>query len=226
MKIPSSQSRKHRYDKKADKEGRSHAPTLDCPSKKESVNPKPRGWKCILKLCYNALTHSMSGYSYVGPAHLIGENSHRRHITCAHDLEQWFTEHRSECDAEGYVPATYIVDLQERLWIADRRSEHVACAHGQPVLAAGELFIEKDGKWFHIARISNQSTGFCPPVTTWESVKNLLDQMKVGHPDSFDPACEFRRCEGCGQRQIVKDADFSCSFCGQDLPPVWNIHNQ
>lgn len=165
----------------------------------------------------------MAGYLYIGPSGLISRNDGRRHVQSTSGLVRWFIDHREERDAEDLVPATYIVDLRQNLWIADRRSEHVACAHGEPVLAAGELFIDLEGR---IARFSNQSTGYCPPVETCRLVKSLLEQFGIPAPLCFEPACEFRRCEICGERQIVKDGDLSCVGCGADLPFVWNIGNQ
>jgi len=34
---------------------------------------------------------------------------------------------------ESHIPATFIISTDEQLWIADRRSEHVACAAGEDV---------------------------------------------------------------------------------------------
>ncbi len=168
----------------------------------------------------------MTSYSYVGPPHLVRENHERVRIIATKDLEDWFLHHQRDEDAEGYVAVTYIVDLAGELWIADRRSEHVACAHGQPVAAAGELSIGRAGKSFQITRLSNQSTGYCPPVDTWKVMEEILDRQKIAHPSAFDPACEFRCCKACRERQIVKDGHFSCSFCGQELPQAWNIGNR
>lgn len=33
----------------------------------------------------------------------------------------------------------------------------------------------------------------------------------------------FRRCPACGQRNIVRDNDFTCALCDHALPAQWNF---
>jgi len=146
---------------------------------------------------------------YVGSIKDWEPNRGRVEIAGRRDLLAWVMARREEADGEGLIPATYVVDADGRLWLAARRSEHVACAMGGPVRAAGELFLECDKKSISVARISNQSTGYCPPVETWEIVAVKLRELEVTMPSGFDPACEFRRCPGCGNLQIVKDGGWA-----------------
>jgi hypothetical protein len=113
--------------------------------------------------------------------------------------------------------ATYIVDLEHRLWLADRHSEHIACARRQPVLAAGEMAWIVDRGKVEIIEITNQSTGYCPTPESWKVVAALLESINdVIFPVMWTRAFLFRRCV-CGQINIVKDGVFECSVCGQGL---------
>lgn len=78
-------------------------------------------------------------YRYVGPDEIraaVRPDSEGRVIRSTADLAAWVTE-RGEAEAEE--PYTYVVGLDGLLRLAPRRSEHVACAGGHPVLAAGEM---------------------------------------------------------------------------------------
>jgi hypothetical protein len=67
-------------------------------------------------------------YSYVGPAaikaRVAGRPSGVR-IASPADLLAWA---RLADRERGLVPATFVIDAVDRLLLADRRSEHVACA--------------------------------------------------------------------------------------------------
>jgi hypothetical protein len=120
-------------------------------------------------------------------------------------------------------PATFVVDVDGALRLAPRRSEHVALAGGQDVLAAGEMrFVVNDDGW-RVAEVTNQSTGYCPDPDSWPAVATALDREGIRHPGDFTAKIVFRRCPGCGERNIVRDDDFTCALCGNDLPPQWNF---
>ena len=53
-------------------------------------------------------------------------------------------------------------------------------------------------------------------------VGRALDRAGVEHPGGFTHEVVFRRCEGCGERSIVREEDFVCVFCGGELPLDWN----
>src|SRR5690242_13194939 len=63
------------------------------------------------------------------------------------------------------------------LRVEDRRSEHIACSGGRPVLAAGELFLKLTASGLEIVDVSNQSTGFCPEPASWPEVAKALDRL-------------------------------------------------
>jgi hypothetical protein len=135
------------------------------------------------------------------------------------DLERWLT---TEPDAfeEG---ATFVIDLTGRLLLAPRRSEHVRCAGGQPVLAAGEVRFERSGDEVLVAEVTNQSTGYCPEPESWPAVASALHQLGIEAPPGYTCAFVFRRCGACRQVNVVKDGWFYCAACDALLPSTWNL---
>jgi hypothetical protein len=121
------------------------------------------------------------------------------------------------------LAATFVVDRAERLLVADRRSEHVACAGSSEVLAAGEIFFGFHRDGVRVDEITNQSTGFCPEPESWEVVERVLDRIGLDHPGGFTTVCVFRKCSACGERTIVKDGWFRCDVCGKELDQAWNF---
>ncbi|MFC1434675.1 hypothetical protein ACEZDB_28945 [Streptacidiphilus sp. N1-3] len=81
----------------------------------------------------------MRPYPYIGPPELralIRPSGEGFRLRSAQDLEQWAAQAAAEELAE---PFTFTVGLDGVLRLAPRRSEHVLCAGGEPVLSAGEL---------------------------------------------------------------------------------------
>ncbi len=163
-------------------------------------------------------------YRYVGPA-AIRERERGSPPGVAlrrlEDLQRWLAA-RGHGGTQGHVlTVTFVVTPDGLLRIADRRSEHVACAAGGDVLAAGEL--EFGTSPLEITGASNQSTGYCPEPRCWHALAAALDRLGVPHPGGFTFACEFRRCPACGQRNLVKDGWLECGVCGAELPERWNF---
>jgi hypothetical protein len=98
----------------------------------------------------------------------------------------------------------------------------VACAAGESVLSAGEIFFDARPP-ARVTAVSNLSTGYCPEPQSWAAVATALDQLAVPHPGRFTDEFVFRRCPACGERNLVKDDDYSCALCGADLPAIWNF---
>jgi hypothetical protein len=150
-------------------------------------------------------------YAYTGPPELLAQvrpGVMGAPITSSADID------RMAPDGE---PFTYVVDLDGTLRVAPRRSEHVACAGGRPVLAAGEIAFERpDGGW-EVAEVSNQSTGYCPDPVSWPEVARALDRAGIAHPDGFTATFVFRHCPGCGELNVVKDEYYVCAFCDGGL---------
>ncbi|MFE1957685.1 hypothetical protein [Streptomyces sp. NPDC059479] len=141
-------------------------------------------------------------------------------VCSAADLDGWIAERSA---AELAEPFTFVVDTNGVLRLAPRRSEHVVCAGGGLVLSAGEIgFIREAGRWV-VGDVSNHSTGYCPDVSSWSAVAQALDRVRLGRPSSFTHGVVFRRCPDCQERNIVREDDFVCVFCGSDLPEVWNV---
>jgi len=122
----------------------------------------------------------------------------------------------------GTIPATFIIDTNEWLWIADRHSEHVGCADGGDVLAAGEIVFSRAADQIWIEEISNQSTGYCPEPESWVILSQVLGRLGMKYPSSFTAAFIFRRCDHCKTINIIKDDVYECAVCDAPLSQVWN----
>ncbi|MER5480392.1 hypothetical protein ABT026_25985 [Streptomyces sp. NPDC002734] len=162
------------------------------------------------------MTVSRYRYRYVGPEELraLARPGRRgRALRGPEDLRE----------AEAGEVFTYVVDLDGVMRPAPRRSEHVVCAGGEPVLGAGEISFRPagTGSWA-VAEVGNLSTGYCPDLASWSAVATALDRAGIRRPDGFTEPVVFRWCPGCGQAQVVRDAHFVCVFCDADLPPEWN----
>ncbi|APR85595.1 Hypothetical protein A7982_10944 [Minicystis rosea] len=118
---------------------------------------------------------------------------------------------------------TFIVDVSGALWISDRGTEHVACARGKPVLAAGEITLRHAGDAVSVASITNQSTGYCPEPECWVAVSSALSRAGLTAPDGFTHAFSFRRCPSCGTTNLLKAEAPECGVCGEELPAAWNF---
>ncbi|MEM7249167.1 MAG: hypothetical protein AAF533_27855 [Acidobacteriota bacterium] len=137
-------------------------------------------------------------------------------IASRDDLRAWLAE---QPPVEGESWATFVVGVDGLLRLAPQRSEHVACAGGEPVLAAGEMAFDREGE---LTYCSNQSTGYCPPESCWPAVSVALRKLGV-QADGFTMTCSFRRCPACGERNLVKDGWFRCGACDAELPREWNF---
>ena len=161
-------------------------------------------------------------YRYVGPAELRGQAITVESVGASTPaaLGRWLAgRERSEL----VEPFTFVVTLDGVLWLAPRRSEHVALAGGRDVLAAGEATFVRAGNGWRVAEVTNQSTGYCPDPDSWPAVGRALDGLGVPHPVSFTDKVIFRRCPACGERNIVREDDFSCALCDDALPAEWNF---
>jgi hypothetical protein len=135
-------------------------------------------------------------------------------------LEAWLaTRDRTEVTE----PFTYVVDLTGVLRVAPRRSEHVAAAEGDDVLAAGEVTFGRDVGGWSVTEVSNHSTGYCPDLDSWEAVAIALDRVRLPRPRGFTNPVVFRRCPVCDEPNIVRDDDYVCALCDARLPRQWNF---
>jgi hypothetical protein len=99
----------------------------------------------------------------------------------------------------------------------------VACAGGRPVLSAGEITLERGPDGWEVTSVTNQSTGYCPEGSSWPAVGQALDRIGVPHPGWFTDEFTFRRCPRSGERNLVRDGDFTCALCDAHLPGSWNF---
>jgi hypothetical protein len=124
---------------------------------------------------------------------------------------------------DNLIIATFVIDRYGCLYLAERHSEHIACASGNPVLSAGEIFITVDRDSIRVTDITNQSTGYCPEPESWQQVAAALDRIFTEYPPDFSVKFTFRRCPSCLQINIVKDDLFMCEVCSSTLPNEWNF---
>ena len=120
-------------------------------------------------------------------------------------VRAWLEQNSSHDRGAGEISVTYIVDAGGRLWIADRHSEHVACADGGEVQAAGELVFECGKKGIEVVGASNQSTGYCPEPSCWGTLADELKRLGLQGPPDFTASFTFRRCPACHDINVVKD---------------------
>jgi hypothetical protein len=167
----------------------------------------------------------MKIYCYTGSSDLLpisDDAPQHCKISCEQDILDWIDITHQTVDAEGSIVATFVIDNDERLWIADRHSEHVQCARGREVLSAGEMTFTRTSIHVEVSAITNQSTGYCPEPESWSVVRAALDLAMLKHPPYFTSAFTFRRCVKCGTTNIVKENWFVCGVCMCELPDEWN----
>jgi hypothetical protein len=162
-------------------------------------------------------------YGYVGPQEIrdaVVFANIGRAIETADDLSEWLAELPAQDRSQ---PHTFVIDVTGVLRVAARRSEHIACAGGGPVLSGGEITFARQKTGWLVSEVTNQSTGYCPRVSSSSAVCIACEHAGLAHPSRFTTAFEFRRCPECRQITIVKDDDFTCPACGTELPEEWNF---
>ena len=168
----------------------------------------------------------MKHYKYVGPKEIIKVTEmipKGNIVSSPEDVLAWIEETNQQLDWDNCVVATFIIDRNGFLLIADRHSEHVACAGREDVLSAGEITLEKIDEKVSTPHITNQSTGYCPEPKSWPAVEYALNRAHIDHPGRFTTEFIFRRCEECGALNIVKDNWYVCLECNANLNEGWNI---
>lgn len=138
------------------------------------------------------------------------------------DIEGWIKATNQEL-RHGSVTATYVVNEKGELLLSDRHSEHVMCAGGNKVLAAGEITFEVEKHEISVSGITNQSTGYCPRPACWQSVNAALKLININYPAYFTQAYEFRYCTHCTNINLIKEQIFECVVCGANLDLEWNL---
>src|SRR5262249_23669735 len=124
---------------------------------------------------------SMKRYRYVGPDDIRSRAAQAPPgvmIESVVDLKTWLRLTEQKPKREGLFTVTFVVDEDGFLRIADRGSEHVACAGGRSVLSAGEMFFLANDV-VRVEEVSNQSTGYCPQPESWPAVASALDRLGI-----------------------------------------------
>jgi hypothetical protein len=167
----------------------------------------------------------VQSYRYVGSkriAQAIAGQSEGSPIRSAADLERWIQETHQQPDPWGLIVATFVITEDSILRLADRHSEHVACAGGRAVRSAGEMGLAFGRNGWGVHEVSNQSTGYCPEPSSWPAVAEALEAIPLPHPACFTQAYLFRRCPACHQLNLIKDEVYACAVCDGELPTEWN----
>ena len=161
-------------------------------------------------------------YGYIGPEKFL-KNLDKKYkgflINDRNDIEKWILQTDQITDSNGLIIATFIINLENKLLINDRHSEHVQCANGENILSAGEIgFVVKNTKVEGIEFISNQSTGYCPSSRSWDKVEKAINEIEgIEVPKEFEPKFEFSYCSNCQSLKIVKDEYYYCHRCDNEL---------
>jgi hypothetical protein len=164
-------------------------------------------------------------YQYRGPQHIAQAAEGLpagQLIRSVADFERWRRDTHQQPDESGLIEATFVITEAGALALADRHSEHVACAGGTPVRSAGEMRFGRGAAGWEAREISNQSTGYCPEPESWPAVAAALEQIPLAHSGSFTQTYLFRRCPACQQLNLIKDDVFVCAVCDAALPHEWN----
>jgi hypothetical protein len=154
-------------------------------------------------------------YHYVGSSDFLtssGNLPQRCHVVSQQDILDWITTTQQIINDKNSIIATFVIDVDGLLWIADRHSEHVQCARGGEVLSAGEITFTINTNGVDVLAVTNQSTGYCPEPESWTVVQTALDQAALNHPSHFTIAFTFRRCVKCGNKHS-----------GRKLVPLWSL---
>ena len=161
-------------------------------------------------------------YEYIGPEEIfkmIQEKHKGQRIESVDDLVNWILENNGKPKTDDLIICTFVINLEGKLLIADRHTEHVQCANGENVRSAGEMgfYLDNQNK-VTIEFVSNQSTGYCPSSASWLEVEHSILKINgLNIPEGFDPEFIFSYCPNCKTRQIVKDEFYFCPKCEERL---------
>lgn len=167
----------------------------------------------------------MNVYHHLNPDAFDAHPAHstRRRITSSSDLRAWIDQTGQNPGRDQTITVTFIIDTDGWLWIADRHSEHIACAAGRDVLSAGEMTFDDSQTEIFVSDVSNQSLGYCPEPDSWPAVDEALNRAGISHPPGFTAEFVFRLCTTCHTQNVVKDNWFECAVCGASLDQTWNF---
>ena len=164
-------------------------------------------------------------YYFVGSKEIKSRVEKRfegKRINRKEDIRNWIKESGQNLRDDEIV-ATFVIKESEELVISDRHSEHVLCAGGKDVLSAGEITFRVEKGKISVIEITNQSTGYCPKPNSWGIVEIAIARIGIEHPEYFTKAYDFRYCENCETKNLIKEEIYECAVCGSELELEWNI---
>ncbi len=162
----------------------------------------------------------MKQYRYVGPdelRELVCPEKAGTPIQRLQDILGWIKRTSQKGLLHGEVIATFVINTKGILCLAERHTEHIACAGGDAVLSAGEMSFSIAQNQIEVTYVTNQSTGYCPEPESWPAVAQALDKLGLSHPNGFSYEFVFRRCQRCQTINIIKEDWFVCAVCGCEL---------
>jgi hypothetical protein len=167
----------------------------------------------------------MRVYKHLNPGKVDAHppQSTRARIGSSKDVLDWLVRTGQKVGRDGIVTTTFVIDTDGWLWVADRHSEHVACAEGRDVLSAGEMTFDVSSPVVSVTDATNQSLGYCPEPDSWPAVASALERAGIKPLGGFTAEFIFRRCLACGTKNIVKDGWYECGVCGSSLSQDWNF---
>ena len=150
-------------------------------------------------------------------------DSTRARLGSPGELRDWLGRLNPPIRLGDELTVTFIVDPDGSLWVADRHSEHAACARGRDVRSAGEMTFAMRQGGAVVSGVTNLSLGYCPEAESWPAVAAALARAGIEHPGHFTAELTFRLCTACGTKNVVKDGWFECGMCGAPLSQTWNL---
>ena len=169
--------------------------------------------------------HNMRLYRYIGSDSVRSSSSmesERHEVTNLQGLRDYVHSRQPRPKPGDEITFTYVVLPPGRLFLADRRSEHVSCARGEPVLTAGEITFRVMPGGIEVSDATNLSTGYCPESGSWKPLVAELNRCNVPGIGGFTHSFEFRHCPSCGMICVIKDDLYACPGCDRPLSSVWN----
>jgi hypothetical protein len=136
-------------------------------------------------------------YCYLGdPGNLARARTCLGHSICSQaDLQALAPIFREDQEWSVGKPQTYVVTVDGVFRLGGYLNEHVEVAGGEPILAAGEAFLEAspEGSW-RITALNNRSYGYMPAAACWVAVERALASTGVEYPHAG--FCEVYPSEG------------------------------
>ena len=139
----------------------------------------------LARTAYNSCSsNTLFSYTFAGREDLL-EYSRSREGRILVKSSSNLDENLGILEEHGWErPQTYVIDLDNNLFIGGLLDEHVDVARGKKVLAAGEInFFWIKNEW-HVEYANNRSNGYYPDSSSFLHLKNALIEARIKYPDN------------------------------------------